>query len=496
MRRRPDRPVAAALRRVALALALGAGAAGAQQAPVPDADPSAERHGRSIAEIVAATGSAGTAPGPVAGAGADATDGDWTWDLPVWLPPPPVPEDNPMSAAKVELGRHLFYDGRLSPDGTIACSSCHDPALAFSDGREVSIGVGGTRGHRNAPSLANVGYSPVVTWANPHMRSLEFHALVPLFADAPAEMGNGGSEAALFARLEGDPDYRARFAEAFPERAGAGDEPEVSLFTITRALGAFQRSLVSVDSPYDRYRYGGDPDAISASARLGESLFFSERLECYHCHRGFNFTDTLRTSRHRFDEVAFHNTGLYDVDGRGAYPASDQGLHDVTASPADRGRFRTPSLRNVALTAPYFHDGSAATLDEAIDHYAAGGRRIGSGERAGDGARSPLKNPLVLGFELSAVERDGLVDFLGSLTDEGFLTDPAHADPFAPGHPARAARIDAVAGPRAATAPGAARQDVPALAALALLALLGTAFALRGADRRAFPSPAVQDPLR
>ena len=424
--------------------------------------------------VVGAAGATAGGTGAETGAGPGAAAG-WEWDLPAWLPPPPVPEDNPMSAAKVELGRRLFYDARLSGDGTIACSSCRDPSLAFSDGRETSIGIGDARGHRNAPSLGNVGYSPVVTWANPNMRSLEFHALVPLFADAPAEMGNAGTEAALFARLGDDPGYRALFAAAFPERAtgGAtgGEELQVSLFTITRALGAFQRTPVTVDSPYDRYRRGGEPDAISASAKLGESLFFSERLECYRCHQGFNFTDTLRTSKHRFDEVAFHNTGLYDVDGSGGYPAADQGLADVTASPADRGRFRTPSLRNVALTAPYFHDGSAATLDDAIDHYADGGRRIESGDLAGDGSRSPLKNPLVIGFELTEAERAGLVDFLHSLTDQGFLDDPAHADPWPTDHPARATRRDVVAA-------------APVSGALALATLLGTALLRRAGDRR------------
>ena len=446
----------------------------------PAARPAAALAVAGVAAATAGVATAETTPGADAAA-------EWEWDLPARLPPPPVPAGNPMSAAKVELGRRLFYDARLSADDTIACSSCHDPSLAFGDGRETSTGIGDARGHRNAPSLGNVGYSPVVTWANPNMRSLEFHALVPLFADAPAEMGNAGTEAALFARLGDDPDYRARFAAACPERATGGEEPRVSLFTITRALGAFQRTLVTADSPYDRYRHGGEPDAISASAKLGESLFFSERPECYHCHQGFDFTDTLRTSKHRFDEVAFHNTGLYDVDGRGGYPAADQGLADVTASPADRGRFRTPSPRNVALTAPCFHDGSAATLDDAIDHYADGGRRIESGELAGDGSRSPLKNPLVIGFELTETERAGLVDFLHSLTDEGFLTDPAHADPWPADHPARATRRDVVAAApvSGALASGAdAPRGAPAVVALALAALLGTALLRRAGDRR------------
>lgn len=370
-------------------------------------------------------------------------DDGYVWDLPEWLPPPPVPDDNPMSASKVELGRHLFFDARLSSDGSTACSTCHDPALAFADGDTVSRGVGDARGHRNAQALANVGYSPMLTWANPTLRSLEIHALTPLFGDAPVEMGNIGQEQALFERLEADARYRDLFEQAFAERGG-----EISLFTITRALGAFQRTLISADSPYDRYKYAGDASALSSSAKRGEQLFFSERAECYHCHQGFNFTDTFATSRSGFEEVAFHNTGLYNVGGDGSYPASDQGLYAITAQRRDRGRFRTPSLRNLAWTAPYFHDGSAATLDEVLDHYAAGGRRIASGEHAGDGSLNPLKNPLVLGVRLGSNERNDLLAFLDSLNDPGFLADPRFADPWPNGHPARASRRQ----PEAATA--------------------------------------------
>ena len=377
-------------------------------------------------------------------------DEGFVWDLPDWLPAPPVPDDNPMNAAKVQLGRHLFFDARLSADGSMACSTCHEPSLAFNDGRAFSDGVGGARGHRNAQGLANVGYSPMLTWANPVLRSLEVHALTPLFGDAPVEMGNIGQEQALFARLRADARYRDLFGEAFAERDG-----EISLFTLTRALAAFQRTLVSADSPYDRYKYGGDGDALSAAARRGEELFFSEKAECYHCHQGFNFTDTFATSRSGFAESAFHNTGLYNVDGAGAYPAIDQGLYQVSTEPRDRGRFRTPSLRNLAWSAPYFHDGSADTLDEVLDHYAAGGRHIGDGPNAGNGARNPLKNPLVLGIRFSGTERGDLLAFLGSLDDPGFVANPAFADPWPGGHPAVVQRRQAspFGSPAAAAAP-------------------------------------------
>ena len=355
----------------------------------------------------------------------------YEWDIPDWLPPPPVPRDNPMSAAKVRLGRHLFHDRRLSADGSVACASCHEQSLGFSDGRATAVGIHGTPSRRNSMSLSNVGYSPVLTWGNPHMTSLERQALVPLFGEEPLEMGNGGRERTLFARIGADPHYARMFRAAFPERDGRIDPA-----TLTHALAAFERTLISVDSPYDRYRYGGDETALSASALRGEALFFSERAECYHCHQGFNFSDTLQTSRGGFAEIAFHNTGLYNMDGRGAYPSGQHGLREFTARAADMGRFRTQSLRNVAVSAPYFHDGSAATLDEVIDHYAAGGRTL-EGARAGAGRDSPWKDPLVGGFTLQGTDREDLKAFLHSLTDETFLEDPRFSNPWPAGHPAR-----------------------------------------------------------
>ena len=163
---------------------------------------------------------------------------------------------------------------------------------------------------------------------------------------------------------------------------------------------------------------------------LGEyRLFFSERLECFHCHGGFNFADSVDHAKLPEPERAFHNTGLYNIDGKGAYPESDRGLYELTHEPRDMGRFKAPTLRNVAVTAPYMHDGSIATLNEAIDHYAAGGRSIDSGPSVGVGSESPLKDPFITGFILSTQERADLLEFLDSLTDESFLKDQRFADP-------------------------------------------------------------------
>jgi cytochrome c peroxidase len=331
-----------------------------------------------------------------------------------------------MSEAKVELGRFLFYDRRLSGNGTQACASCHHQDKAFTDGLAVAKGVTGQAGQRSAMALANVAYLPVLTWANPNLTALEVQALIPLFGEHPVEMGMAGREKELFARLQADARYRDLFAKAFPVEAAKGSEALYSLGTLTKALASFQRSLLSFDSPYDRYKYGGQPKAISPAAKRGESLFFGEKMECYHCHGSFTFTDNIRHSKLPLAERGFHNTGLYNLDGRGAYPADNPGISEFTGDADDMGKFRTPSLRNIALTAPYMHDGSIATLDQVIrSHYAQAGR-------AGDTANgpSPLRSSLIGGFEVSDQEVSDLVAFLNALTDSTFIRNPKHADPW------------------------------------------------------------------
>ena len=286
----------------------------------------------------------------------------YSWGLPAWLPVPAVPADNPMSAEKVELGRHLFYDKRLSADNSMSCASCHHQDKAFTDGLAVAEGITGQKGARSAMSLANVAYLPVLTWANPNLTALEVQALVPIFGEHPVEMGMAGREKELFARLQAEPVYQRLFARAFPQEAQQGNEALYSLSTVTKAIASFERSLLSFDSPYDRYKYGGQKNALSASALRGEALFFGEKMECYHCHGSFNFTDNIQHSKLPFAEKGFHNTGLYNEDGRGAYPANNPGISEFTGDADDEGKFRTPSLRNVALTAPYMHDGSIPTL--------------------------------------------------------------------------------------------------------------------------------------
>lgn len=342
------------------------------------------------------------------------------WQKPNWVPEPVVPNDNPMTTDKVELGRQLFYDLRLSANNKMACASCHSQEKGFTDGKALSPGVNDELGVRNAMSLVNLVYMPVLTWANPNQKQLEAQLLVPLFGAEPIELGLEGQEALLFQRLQADAKYPALFKKAFP-----AEKVAISLSTISKALASFERSLLSFNSPYDQYKYGGKPQAISAAAIRGEDLFFGDELECSHCHGGFNFTDNVQHKRLAYPEIGYHNTGLYNLDGKGAYPADNAGIRAITGDAADEGKFRSPTLRNIAVTGPYMHDGSINSLREVIvKHYAVKGRAVSDGQ-----APSPLRDPLIDGFKITDAEVDDLLAFLESLTDQSFLTNPRHADP-------------------------------------------------------------------
>jgi cytochrome c peroxidase len=354
------------------------------------------------------------------------SDESFDFALPPGLPPPWVPDDNPMTAAKVTLGRHLFYDKRLSVNGTMACASCHEQARAFTDGKALPTGATGALIPRNAMTLTNVAYYYPYTWQNPLIHTLEAQALVPLFAESPIELGLSASIGEVLEGFRQDPRYAELFPAAFPR-----DENPFTPDRTVAAIAAFERTLISGGSAYDRYTHARDQTALSPSAKLGMDIFFSERAECYHCHQGANFTSAFRSADTAMLGRDYQNNGLYDVDGLGAYPAPSPGLAGITRDPSDAGKFRVPTLRNVALTAPYMHDGSIGTLEEVIEHYAAGGRNVTEGPNQGDGRANPRKSPFVRGFVLTPEEKTALVDFLRALTDEAFVRDPRFADPWA-----------------------------------------------------------------
>jgi cytochrome c peroxidase len=318
------------------------------------------------------------------------------WHLPSGIAPPPLPAGNAMTQAKVTLGRRLFYDADLSIDGTISCATCHEQHRAFTEGNATHPGVGGARGRRNVMALANVAWFTPLTWADPVQRTLEGQVHVPLMGDRPVEMGMGGHDKELVQRLSSDDCYHQMFAAAFPDSGGRIDVANVS-----RALAAFERTLISYDAPYDRLGRG-EAKALTAEAREGERLFHA--TGCAACHSGVNFTDGR-----------FHNIGLYNVDGKGSYPDSDHGLREISGKAGDEGAFRTPALRNVALTAPYMHDGSVKELGAAITAHIAGS--------------NPLRDKRLAAVTISAQQRAALVMFLKSLTDQKFVTNPDLALP-------------------------------------------------------------------
>jgi len=339
----------------------------------------------------------------------------YQWNLPKGFPTPYVPADNPMSYAKVELGRYLFYDTRMSVNGKTSCAGCHKQELAFTDGRPVGLGTTGESHSRGAMSLVNVAWSGALTWSNPEMRSLEKQALVPMFGEHPVELGLREGDGFL-PLLRSDKTYIALFARAFP-----GEADPFSIANVTKALASFERSIVSARSPYDRYHYQGDDSAVSDPAKRGEIQFFNQHLSCFRCHGGFNFTDSTVSAQNPERPVEFHNTGLYNLPGLLSYPPPNAGIYEFTKAPPDVGKFKAPTLRNIALTAPYMHDGSISTLDAVIDHYAAGGR---------NGRDNPNKDPLIGGFTISSQDRADLIEFLKSLTDDELIHDPRFANPW------------------------------------------------------------------
>ncbi|MEI2702893.1 MAG: MbnH family di-heme enzyme [Baekduia sp.] len=349
---------------------------------------------------------------------------DWVWRLPDTFPVPRVPKDNALSTAKVEAGKRLFYDRRLSANAKQSCSSCHRPELAFTDGKQTAVGSTGEAHPRNSQSLVNVAYSPTLTWANPALVTLERQMEVPLFGERPVEMGvTDNNKGRVLARIKHDTRYRQLFTKAFP-----GRRQPVTWQAIVRSIAAFERTLISADSKYDRYVRG--EAKLTASERRGQRLFSGEEAECHHCHGTFLFNDQATYAGAQPATPEFHNNGLYNLGGTGAYPEGNRGVYELTGDPADMGMFRAPSLRNVALTAPYMHDGSIATLREVVDHYAAGGRTILSGPFAGDGRQNPNKDPLLAGIDLTEQDRDDLVAFLRTLTDTSIAKNPRFADPF------------------------------------------------------------------
>ncbi len=301
--------------------------------------------------------------------------------VPAGFPSPEFPGGNELTAARWALGKKLFYDSVLSRDSSISCASCHNAAHAFSDTVTFSPGVDGLPGTRNAPTLANIAYHPYYTREG-GVPTLEMQILVPI-----QEHNEFDFNILLIAeRLARDTAYARMAREAYDRTPDA--------FVITRSIACFERTLISGESRFDQFASQGKTTALNAAEKRGMDLFLSDKTNCAQCHKGFNFTN-----------YTFENNGLYTD-----YP--DPGRFRLTELESDRARFKVPTLRNVALTAPYMHDGSLLTLESVVDHYNSGGQP------------HPNKSILIHPLGLTASEKADLVAFLRSLTDEQFANNP------------------------------------------------------------------------
>ncbi|MEO8061793.1 MAG: cytochrome c peroxidase [Pseudomonadota bacterium] len=298
----------------------------------------------------------------------------YQWKLPRGFPEPAVPADNPMSDAKVALGRQLFADTRLSSTGRYSCQSCHAPERAFTDGLPRSRGATGETLPLNAPTLLNTAYNASLGWSDARVRTFEQQMRGPMFNEHPVELGLAGRESSIERTLLDDAALAQAFAAAFP-----GESQAVTVDNTIRAIAAYLRTLLSASSPFDRYVFGGDHAALDVAQKRGMALFFSARSGCSACHAGINFANAWIDSEHTSATPVFADTGT--------------------------GQFvRVPTLRNLGMTAPYMHDGRFATLDAVLDHY----------EKL---AVDPGADARLRRAQLTTGERQELAEFLLSLND-------------------------------------------------------------------------------
>src|SRR5712671_4857731 len=335
--------------------------------------------------------------------------------VPLALTDSVMPKDNPQTPEKIALGEKLFFDGRLSANGTVACASCHDPRLAFTDGRPVAVGIDNRVGQRNSPTVLNALYNQTQFWDG-RAATLEQQAGLPIVN--PVEMGQPNLDSAI-ARIAAIPEYRAGFIRVFARPPNPTD--------LVRAIASYERSQVSFDSPFDRYM-AGDSSAISASAKRGWVLF-NKQGRCNLCHA---LTDTT-TRPTTFTDNTFHNIGIgilrhnvaplarqaEQAIAKGDTIAIDQaailspmsvlGRFLISRADSDIASFKTPDIRNLLMTAPYFHDGSQATLWDIVDHY-----------NKGDGVQDPWLDTDIQPLALHENEIDDLVALMASLTSRTY----------------------------------------------------------------------------
>jgi cytochrome c peroxidase len=354
----------------------------------------------------------------------------YIWNLPNGFYKPTELKNNLLNHEKVELGRFLFYDKRLSGNKTQSCSSCHIQSLAFTDGKKVGVGSTGEFHNRNSQSLVNVAYFSSLTWVNPLFYTIEQQSRLPLFGSNPIELGLEDID--FVARLKADFRYPSLFSIAFSDSNNPVTEQNMRF-----ALGAFIRTMISGNSKYDQYR-NGNSSALNDSEKRGLDLFMSDKTKCSSCHTGINFTDASIDKEGEKPEPKFHDIGLHSTESYKKMTPQERGYFELSGDLSDIGKFRTPSLRNIALTYPYMHDGNidcnpnkkknideysdecaTEALSKVIDHFVSGGKNPSNKD----------KN-LIRPFTLTNQEKTDLINFLKSLTDEEFIKEKKFSNPF------------------------------------------------------------------
>lgn len=312
--------------------------------------------------------------------------------IPEGFPEMIIPDNNKLTEEGVALGRMLFYDPILSADNSQSCASCHNPEFSFTDnGRKFSKGIDGIEGTRNSPSVINIGWMPLLFWDG-RATTIEEQALEPI--PNPIEMHQKWTDATN--KLNSHPKYPELFYQAFGSRT-------IDSMMVVKAIAQFERTLISSNSKWDRYLRG--EVVLNQAESQGFEIFFTEKGDCFHCHGTILFTDNK-----------FHNNGMDSI-------ITDKGLYQITNNPNDIGKFKSPSLRNIAYTAPYMHDGRFETLEEVIDFYSEGI------------VWSPTIDPLMKkvnqgGLFLTQQEKNSLIAFIKTLSDTTFINNPEYSNPF------------------------------------------------------------------
>jgi cytochrome c peroxidase len=323
-------------------------------------------------------------------------------------------KNNLSTTQQIELGHLLFFDTRLSINNTTSCATCHIPKFAFADTFITPKGAFGDVVKRNTPTLINLSDNKLFNWAHPNITSLQQQSSIPLFGKSPVEMGMDSGSLKQLEFILSDKQYTSILKNS---------TQNINWKFVQNAIAAYVKTFKFYNSKYDKYL--SKKIQLSQAEKRGMDVFFNDGNKCIRCHGGKDF-DAPKNP----DMYIYQNIGLYNVGEKNNYGNNDNGAFDVNNDTTDIGRFKIPSLRNIAITAPYFHDGTAKSLDEVIQHYNNGGRVINVGINKGDGREHPNKHPMIGAIELSSNEATFLIAFLKTLTDTSYLKNKLYQNPF------------------------------------------------------------------